>query len=445
VAYGRRRWASRLPFYYGWLIVGIAFVTMAVGVTARTAFSLLMPPLIDEFNWDRGLAAGAFSFGFLVSAVLSPLVGRVIDARGPRIVIMTGVALLSLGLFLAPYIAQPWHLYTTLGVLVGGGANMMTYTVHSQFLPNWFLRRRGLAIGIAFAGAGVGAIVLLPWLQSIILSDGWRASCRAIGILVLLAVTPLNLLVGKRPEELGLLPDGDVRHAAQSEPRHASHIVDPAWAATEWTFSRAARTARFWWIVFGYFCALIAWYAVQVHQTKYLTEIGFTPIVAAWALGAVSVVGIPGQIILGGLSDRIGREWVWTAGCTGFAICYAALIALEHAPSTALLFVMVVAQGFLGYALTSVMGPIVAEVFEGPHYGSIFGTITVALISGGAAGPWIAGAIHDASGSYRLAFLFIIGCCIASATAIWIAAPRRVRLVPGRAQSTRPASSSSLS
>jgi MFS family permease len=427
------RWSSRLPFYYGWLIVGIAFVTMAIGVTARTAFSLLMPPLIDEFGWGRGLAAGAFSFGFLVSAILSPIVGRVMDARGPRVVIMTGVVLLSLGLFLAPYIALPWHLYATLGVLVGGGANMMTYTAHSQFLPNWFLRRRGLAISIAFAGAGAGAIVLLPWLQSLILSDGWRASCWAMGLLVVLAVAPLNLLVRKGPEEIGLMPDGEARRALASEPRYAAHIVDPAWVATEWTLARAARTARFWWIVLGYFCAVLAWYAVQVHQTKYLTEIGFTPLVAAWALGAVSMAGIPGQIILGGLSDRIGREWIWTAGCAGFAVCYAMLIAMEHAPSTTLLYVMVFAQGFFGYALTSVMGPIVAEIFEGRHYGAIFGTITVALIGGGAAGPWIAGVIHDAFGSYRLAFLLIIGCCIASGVAIWIAAPRKVRRVPGQA------------
>ncbi len=76
---GLHHWSSRLPFYYGWLIVGIAFVTMAIGVTARTAFSLLMPPLIGEFGWDRGLVAGAFSFGFLVSAVLSPIVGRIMD------------------------------------------------------------------------------------------------------------------------------------------------------------------------------------------------------------------------------------------------------------------------------------------------------------------------------------------------------------------------------
>jgi MFS family permease len=425
-------WATRLPFYYGWVIVGVAFVTMAIGVTARTAFSLLLPPLIAEFHWDRGLAAGAFSFGFLVSAIISPAIGRVIDLRGPRIVIICGAALTAAGLLLAPYIGQPWHLYVTLGVLVGGGANMMTYTVHSQFLPNWFVARRGLAVSMAFAGAGIGAIVLLPWLESIILQQGWRASCWAIGLLVLLAVAPLNLLVRKRPADVGLLPDGASDATPAAAGRGRLRIVDPAWAATEWSLARAARTARFWWIVVGYFCALVAWYAVQVHQTKYLTEIGFDPLVAAWALGAVSVAGIPGQLLLGGLSDRIGREWIWTAGCAGFAVCYAALIAMEHAPSTALLYLMIFAQGFFGYALTSVMGAIVAEIFEGPHFGSIFGTITVALIAGGAAGPWGAGVVHDATGSYRIAFAIIIGCCIVSAAAIWIAAPRRVRAVAGR-------------
>jgi MFS family permease len=425
-------WSARLPFYYGWVIVGVAFVTMALGVTARTSFSLLMPPLIDEFGWDRGLAAGAFSFGFLVSAVLSPIVGRVLDVRGPRVVILSGVLVLTAGLALAPSIERPWQLYLTLGVLVGGGANMMTYTVHSQFLPNWFVQRRGLAISIAFAGVGIGAIVLLPWLQSIIVNAGWRASCWAMGLLVLFGAGPLNLLVRKKPEDIGLLPDGESRSRSAAGTRTALNIVDPRWAATTWTLARAVRTGRFWWIVLGYFCALVAWYAVQVHQTKYLMEIGFTPLVAAWSLGIVSVAGVPGQIVLGALSDRVGREWIWTAGCAGFAICYAALIALEQVQSNVLLYVMVLSQGFLGYALTSVMGPIVVEIFEAPHYGSIFGTITVALIGGGAAGPWLAGVIHDATGSYRLAFVLIIVACLISALAIWMAAPRKVRRVPGR-------------
>jgi MFS family permease len=428
-----QHWSSRLPFYYGWLIVGVAFVTMAIGVTGRTAFSLLMPPLIDEFSWDRGLVAGAFSFGFLVSALLSPLVGRVMDARGPCLVIMTGVALMSAGLLLAPWVASPWQLYATLGVAVGGGANMMTYTTHSQFLPNWFVRRRGFAISLAFAGAGVGAILLLPWLQSIILAQGWRAACVAMGLLVLFVIAPLTLLVRKSPAEVGQNPDGEFGSADAVANGNAMTVVDPAWAAVDWTLARAARTGRFWWIVLGYFLALVAWYAVQVHQTKYLVEVGFTPVVAAWALGGVSIIGIPGQILLGALSDRIGREWVWTAGCLGFAVSYAALLALEQVPSYLLLYAMVFAQGFFGYGLTSVMGPIVAEIYEGPHFGSIFGTITIALIGGGAAGPWLAGAIQDAFGSYRPAFILIIGCSIVSALAIWIAAPRRVRRVPGRA------------
>ena len=168
---------------------------------------------------------------------------------------------------------------------------------------------------------------------------------------------------------------------------------------------------------------------MQVHQTKYLIEVGFDPLVAAWALGLVSVAAILGQIGLGALSDRTGREWVWPIGCGGFIVCYVALIALETAPSRAMLYVMVISQGFLGYALASIVGPIVAEIFEGPHYGSISGTTAVALIA--AAGPWVTGVIFDATGSYRPAFLLGISLSVLSAAAIWMAAPRKVRVVPG--------------
>lgn len=422
-------YVARLPFFYGWMIVTVAFITMGIGVSARTSFSLMLPPIVEEFGWDCGLVAGAFSFGFLVSAVLSPIVGYWMDRYGPRRVIGMGVMLLASGLLGATAIRQPWQLYLTLGVLVGGGANCMSYTAQSLFLPHWFVRRRGLALSVAFSGVGVGAIVLLPWLQAIIQQDGWRAGCRTMGILVILVLGPITFLLWRRPEDIGLRPDGAAVADAASR---ASNIVDPSWAAVEWTVARAARTARFWWIVIGYFCGLFAWYAVQVHQTEYLIEIGYTPMAAAWALGFVSVVAIPGQLALGALSDRIGREWIWIVGCAGFAICYAALIGLEHGPSRTLLGVAVVAQGMLGYALTSVMGPIVAEIFEGPHYGSIFGTITIALIAGGAAGPWVVGVSHDMTGSYRIGFVTAIGLCVISGIAIWRAAPRKVRLVPGR-------------
>ncbi|MBX9589287.1 MAG: MFS transporter [Hyphomonadaceae bacterium] len=428
----------RLPFFYGWVIVAVVFVSMAIGVNARTAFSLLFPPILDEFRWDRAVTAGAFSFGFLVSAVMSPLLGRMMDRVGPRAVMELGVLLLTAGLLLAPLTTEPWQLYATLGVLVGGGSVCLGYSGQSLFLPNWFIRRRGLATGVAFAGVGIGSILLLPAVQLVIDSSGWRTACWAMGLLALVVLAPINLLLRKRPEDIGLQPDGDAAPATAAAAR-ASNVADPAWAAVDWTLGRAVRTQRFWWIALGYFCGLYAWYAVQVHQTKYLIEVGFTPTVAAWALGFVSLLGIPGQIILGHVSDRLGREWVWTAGVLGFSMCYLALLLLQVFPSTALLYVMIAAQGGLGYGLTTVFAAIVVEIFQGKHYGTIFGTLMLIAISGGALGPWATGALFDAYGNYTLAFWIGIAASLVSMLAIWLAAPRKVRVVAGQEHRLRAA------
>src|SRR3978361_2158633 len=214
----------RLPFFYGWLITAVAFVTLAIGVKARTAFSLFFPPIIDEFGWERGVTAGAFSFGFVVSAAVSPLIGRLMDRFGPRAVMELGVALMGGGLLLAPLTTQPWHLYLTIGVLVGGGSICLGYSGQSLFLPNWFVRRRGLAMGIAFAGVGIGSIIMLPWVQTMIEQTGWRTACTAMGILILVVMAPINLLLRKRPEQMGLEPDGDAAPSASVRP--VSNVVD---------------------------------------------------------------------------------------------------------------------------------------------------------------------------------------------------------------------------
>lgn len=421
----------RLPFYYGWVIVAVTFVTMGIGVNARTAFSLLFPPILDEFHWGRGVTAGAFSFGFIASAIASPTIGRVMDRFGPRLVMETGVVLMGAGLLLSTYATEPWHLYLTIGVLLGSGGVCLGYSGQSLFLPNWFVRRRGLAMGLAFSGVGLGSMIVLPWLQTVIEHAGWRSGAWTLGAVLLVVLAPINLLLRRRPEDIGLLPDGQRTRAAGPGPR-PDNIVDHQWTSIDWTLGKAVRTARFWWLAVGYFCALYAWYAVQVHQTRYLQELGFSPALSAWALGLVSLAGIPGQIVLGHVSDRIGREWVWAISCLGFALCFAALLALKTFPSEALLLAMVIVQGILGYGLTSVMGAIVLEIFQGPHFGSIFGTVMVSGLAGGAAGPWLTGLLHDATGRYTEAFWLGMALSALSATAIWRAGPRQIRAVAGR-------------
>src|SRR5229473_1698153 len=149
------------------------------------------------------MTAGAFSFGFLVSAL----------------------------------VREPWQLYLTLGALVGGGVNCLAYTGQSLYLTNWFVRRRGLALSIAFSGVGVGSVTLLPWLQSLIEEGGWRVACWALGILVLVLLVPPNLLLRRRPEDLGLNADG-IGASSLIGGRHGN-IIDPDWAAADWTLARA--------------------------------------------------------------------------------------------------------------------------------------------------------------------------------------------------------------
>jgi MFS family permease len=410
----------------------VAFVTLGVGVNARTAFSLLFPPILDEFGWERGLTAGAFAVGFIISALGAPLLGALMDRKGPRWMLGIGVVLVGAGMATAPLIAVPWHLYLTLGFLVSGGSVALAYSGHALFLPNWFVRRRGLATGIAFSGVGIFSIVGFPWLQTLIVNRGWRYACVAVALLVF-ALFPLILLQHRRPQDLGLVPDGDAgAHAADAARKHPANVVDQAWASVDWTLPLAMRTARFWWLALGFFAGLWAWYAVQVHQTRYLIDIGFHPTTAALALGLVPLMGIPGQIVLGHLSDRLGREMGWTLGAGGFALCYVMLLVMREHPTPVMLYAMVITQGLLGYGIASVFASIPAEIFAGKRYATIFGALNTAAVGGGGVAPGVTRALYDRTGSYMLGWWVSIGFCALSIACIWIAAPRKVRVVAGR-------------
>ena len=424
----------KLPFFYGWVVVATAFVTMAIAVNARTSFSLLFPAMLEEFGWNRGMTAGAFSVGFVASAAFTPVVGMMMDKWGPRVVIPIGAVMVIIGLIGAMYVSTPVGVYLTMGVMVVSGSIAMSYISHSMFLPNWFVKRRGLAIGIAFSGVGTGAILLLPGVGWVIDQAGWREACLAIAIAVALII-PLNIMFQrKRPEDVGLLADGEDHGIDKTGKPSPDPVVDKAWVETNWTLALAARTARFWWIVVAYFTSLFVWYAVLVHQTAYLIEVGFDSQTAAAALGLVGLFGIAGQIGIGGLSDRIGREWGWTIGNLGFMACSGTLILLASGPSQILLYAMVITQGMLGFGLASIFGAVTAEIFSGPRFASIFAMTSLTGNVGAGIGPWVMGYIYDVEGSYLPAFWLCIGMSSISIIAIWLASPRKVRLVAGRAK-----------
>ncbi len=422
--------------FYGWVVVGVAFVTMAVAVNARTGYSLLFPAISAEFGWSSATIVGAFALGFLASSLFVPIVGIVMDRHGPRVAIPMGAVLVAAGYLGAIFVASPLGLYMSLGLMAVMGSMAMSYIGHSMFLPNWFIRNRGLAVGIAFSGVGVGAVLLLPALQWAIDSYGWRAGCVAMAALILAVIVPLNVAFQRfSPETMGLRPDGDSEPGTPGARITPSAIVDHAWVETEWTLALALRTTRFWWVGLSYFCGLFVWYAVQVHQTNFLLRAGFEPAEAAAALGLVALFGIGGQIFLGGLSDRFGREVTWTLATSGFVIAAALLILLDGHPDRMLLYAMVAAQGLLGYGLASMYGAIPAELFAGRQFGRIFSVLTLIGNCGAAAGVFSLGVIDDWTGSYQIGWVLCLAAATVSAASIWLAAPRKVRLVAGRAHS----------
>ncbi len=427
-------WYSRLPFFYGWVVVMVAFVTMGIGVNSRAAFSLLFPPILEEFQWSRSETSASFAIGFLASAFLSPLIGMSIDRFGPRVVFPFGSLVVAFGLILATYASAPIHMFLTMGVMVVGGSVIIAYVGHSAFLPHWFVRRRGLAIGIAFSGVGLFAMFLMPWLQLIINSDGWRAACWTMAIMIVVIVVPLNLIFQRRhPEDVGLLADGEKAEQTKlSKQTNPDNVVDRDWAEIDWTLRRALKTTRFWWFAAAVFCALYVYYTVQVHQTKFLIEVGFSTKEAAFALGLVGLTGVAGMLGLGYLSDRIGREWAWSIAFFGFIVCYLSLVGLNYYPSPWLMYLMVVSQGLIGTGMSPLYAAIPAELFQGKHYGAIFGVISMFATAGGAFGPWFTGVLYDHFMSYEQAFWVAIVFSVLSLIFIWFAAPRKVRLVSGQ-------------
>ena len=421
--------ARTLPFYYGWVVVAVGFVTLGMGASVRTMFSLLFPPIIAEFGWERGLTASVFSVGFILAAVAFPILGAWIDRFGPQVVLPGGAILVAAGFMLTTVASEPWHFYVTLGLLVIGCSTAFAYNGHFVFLPSWFERRRGLALGVVSAGAGLVSILLFPELQKLIDRGGWRTGCYVMAGVLVFVIVPLNVMFQRRrPEQLGLTVDGrGSRHAATGVSRIV--VVDEAWARTEWTLALAVRTARFWCFGLGFFMGLFVWYAILVHQTKFLLDLGFSSMFSAWALGLVPFFGVGGQLLLGTLADRIGREWVWSIACAGFFVCYLSMFLLARMPIPEMVWLMVVAQGFLGYGMTPAIGSIPADLFQGRDYGRIFGFLAVFGSSGAALGPWIFGVIHDRTGSYDGACLLAMVFSVLSAVLVWIAGPRKVRRI----------------
>jgi len=339
-------------FFYGWIIVAISLVTMAIAYATRYSFSVFYVAILDEFGWLRAETALAFSVNMIIYAALSPVAGTLIDRFGPRIVFPIGATICGLGMLGLSSLNSILQLYFYSGI-VATGLVCMGYIAHSCILPHWFSLKLGTALGFAVVGTAVANISTMP-IQYLIENIGWRQAYVVLGIIVVAVIVPITAFFQRhRAQDMGLPLDGVNRTAGKPDASTAingqedledQRIVDKNWASTDWTLARAARTAKFWYFSIQSFIVGIAYNIILVHTVRHIVDVGYSKIFAASIFAIVGSLGLV-SALGGAISDRIGREWTYTLGAIGMCMAVFVLMSINDTSYPWMLYLFAVLFG----------------------------------------------------------------------------------------------------
>src|SRR5262245_3569258 len=340
-----------------WLLLAASFFTFTVSAACMHSYTVFLVAFIEAFGWSRGETSIAYSVSQLVSGATSPLVGVLVDRLGPRRLVLIGGVLLALGLLASAFVHALWQVILLYGVVMTLGANCLGLVVFVPLLSRHFVHNRGMAVAIVQSANGFARAFSAPVAQLLIMGLGWRGAYLAQGSLMATAVLPLAALF------------------RGTEPVRA---VGPQSAASAcWTLSRAMRTPHFWLLFLVYVFTGLGSFLVALHQLAFAVTVGFDKLYAAGVLGFGAFLSLPGVIVTGWLSDRIGRELsaVITYGTSIFGVACAMLIT---APDQHLLLWLHacffgLTWGARGPSITAKT----ADLFPGPQLGTILGAITI--------------------------------------------------------------------
>ncbi len=392
-----------------WLMLAGAFTAFTVSAALMHSYPVYLVAYIEEFGWTRAETSVAYSVSQLVGGVSSPFVGFLVDRLGPRRLLLLGSALLVLGLAASAAASALWQMIVLYGVVMTIGANCLGLVVFVPILSRHFVKRRGLAISIVQSANGIARGISAPLVQLTISLIGWRETYLVQAGLMALVVVPLAA-VFRRAD-----PRTKPAQADETAPSLEPTVASPP----GWTLGEAIRTPHFWLLFSVYLFTGLGSFFVSLHQLAFAVDIGFDKLYAAEVLGIGAFLAVPGIVVTGSLSDVLGRE-VSAIMAYGFSIVGVICALFITSPDQHLLLWLHacffgLTWGARGPAITAKT----ADLFPGPHLGTILGVITIGSGIGAAVGSWAAGWIFDISGSYRLAFTLSIISYVCGVVAFW--------------------------
>lgn len=422
--------------FYGWWLVGLSgFIMLLANVPLFHAMGVWAVALEREFGWTRTQLGLALTFTRIEGGLMGPLEGYLADRLGTRRMILVGLLILSGGFLLFSQVEQLWMFYLSYVVMAvgqgfGGWLPLMT------MLNHWFARRRATAVGWANVVSRLGALILVPVIAWAIDPDdpqlGWRTTALVLGLFTLIVALPLSRLIRDRPQEYGLLPDGERPSLTQPRPTPAQAGGPSAppttgqTGQTDHTTAQAVRTSAFWLIAFGHGFTSMVIIAIMTHLGLLIVDAGFDVPTAAWVVSVYTAVAMVAQLIGGYVGDRIPKR---IALCIFSTVQATGVLVLTYATTLPLLvlFACLFGLGFGGRNPLTIA--IRGEYFGQAAFGKILGLSTVPMnILMLVAAPF-AGWVRDTQGSYELAFLSLAGCSLAGGVCFLLA--RKPELKPG--------------
>ena len=384
--------SRRLPFFYGWVVLAcLCCAGFARQGGATATFSVFVEPLTREFGWSRTAISGAASLGGVLAALLSPLIGPLLDRHGSRValclaVLGTGIAALLLSLSQSLLV-----FYLLFCIARLNWASPFELGIYSA-LNNWFVARRPLANSIATIAQMAGLMAMPLIAQLAMRGHDWRAGWIAIGVTVLsVGFTPVWLLLVRRPEDLGLLPDNAAAPRGEARGPVAAYL-EPAFSRRQ-----AVRTSAFWLLL----CYTVLVYPVQagvsLHQAANLTEHGISPTMAASTVSLFSLMSGVASALCGLMPRRLPIRYPMAIGGVFLTIGCLAMIDIASTRQG------LVAAALFGFGIGGMLTllPIAwADYFGRANYGAIRGLALSAQVVAQATGPMLSGALHDWTGGY---------------------------------------------
>lgn len=418
-------WPGRRVFYGWWVLAIVSLAVCFQAGAGSFTFTTLIEPMTTDLGWSHTQLLGALTVAGILTGVISPLIGRMVDRYGARVVIVSGLLVLGVALVLTSRVQALYQFYLLYGVGYGLAQAAVIRVSSTALAANWFIRMRGIAFATYPASAALTGIVFVLSAQSILNWQDWRMVWLILGLAMIVVPVPLAwIVIRHRPEDMGLRPDGDDPDATgqrEETSRTGRARLGPE-PEVAWTLKEALATPTFWLLNLGLLLIYFPVHTIIVVMHPYLTEQGISSTTAARLLSFYAFSAFLGSVSVGTMVQlsSVRPLLISCAGLYGVAVI---LFVFVGGSSVPLLLVTLVPLGLLVTGFFQMGNQALADYYGRRRVGSIIGASNLINTLPLAAGPILAAGIHDSLGDYRPAFLLFAGFAFLAALALFFAKP----------------------